>query len=71
MKNKSNLIYASKPIYKSVIKRRDMQPPTLADIKYTKELFIGFDIHEDIPEFKTKGELYNWRDRVIRSIWNE
>lgn len=51
----------------SIVKRKDMSPPTMSDIRYTKELFLGFDIHEDIPEFNTKNDLYNWRNQVIKN----
>lgn len=53
------------------LKRLDLKSPTDKDIKDTIKLFRDFEISVDIPEFKTKGELYNWRDRVIRGIWNE
>ena len=57
----------SKLTWGSVVKRKDMQPPTKIDIKNTKELFSDFGIDKTIPEFKTKNDLYNWRDRLIRS----
>ena len=60
-----------KPIYELVVKRKDLSPPSKVDIRYTKELFAGFDIHVDRPEFNTKNDLYNWRDRVIRGAFNE
>lgn len=59
-----------KPIYESAVKRKDLLPPSNADIKYTQKLFDGFDIRMDIPEFKTKNDLYNWRDRVIRRTFD-
>lgn len=65
-----HLYSSSKPVYGSVIKRKDLMPPSKTDIKYTKELFTGFDINMDIPEFSTKNDLYNWRDRVIRNIFD-
>lgn len=68
MKNKH---YCSdRSLYGATIKRKDMLPPTRIDIKYTKELFDGFDINMDIPEFQTKNDLYNWRDRVIRRTFD-
>lgn len=60
----------SKPTWGSVVKRKDMCPPSRTDISYTKKLFDGFDIQKDIPEFKTKNELYNWRDRIIRNMFD-
>ena len=61
----------SRPVYEAVVKRKDMAHPTPLDIRYTKELFAGFDIHEEIGNFKTKNDLYNWRDKVIRSAFND
>lgn len=55
----------------SNFKRTEHHPPTAGDIKETKKLFKDFYIKEDIPEFKTKNELYNWRNRVIRGALNE
>lgn len=69
MKAKNIHLYSSsKPVYGSIVKRKDMQPPTKTDIKNTKELFSDFGIDKTIPEFKTKNDLYNWRDRLIRSV---
>lgn len=60
---------SSRPLCGVVVKRKDLAPPSNADIKYTQKLFDGFDIRMDIPEFKTKNDLYNWRDRVIRGVF--
>lgn len=48
------------------IKRTELQPPSAGDIKETKMLLNDLEIKKDIPEFKTKAELYNWRSRIVR-----
>lgn len=70
MKVKNIYLYDNK-IMHGTIKRKDMQMPTTRDIKETKNLFKDFNIKEDIPGFKTRNELYNWRNRVIRGALNE
>ena len=49
-------------------KNLELNPPTTIDIKNTQKLFRDFGVKTDIPNFTTKRELYNWRDRVIRSL---
>lgn len=55
------------PVY-SNFKKTEHLPPTTGDIKETKILLRDLNIKKDIPEFKTKAELYNWRSRIVRGI---
>lgn len=46
----------------------ELKAPTVIDIKNTQKLFCDFGVKADIPDFATKRELYNWRDRIIRGF---
>lgn len=50
------------------LRRNDIKHPSAKDIKETKMLFKDFRIDVDIPDFNTKRELYNWRDRIIKGF---
>lgn len=40
--------------------------PTKLDFEETRNLFYDFGIHKDIPEFRSRSQLYEWRREVIR-----
>lgn len=50
------------------LRRNDIKCPTAKDIKETKMLFRDFKINIGIPDFNTKRELYNWRERIIKGF---
>ena len=58
--------YNSFKVVAPTAKIKELSSPTNKDIKDTIKIFKDFDISTNIPEFKTRSELYNWRDRVIR-----
>ena len=69
MKCRSIILYPHK-IAAGHIKHKEDAVPTEFDVRQTKKLFKDFGISEYIPEFNTKSELYNWRDRVIKGFLN-
>lgn len=42
------------------------KPPTKIDIRETRDLFYGFGIHRDIPDFESRSQLLQWRKGVIK-----
>lgn len=56
----------AKKIEHGSLKRPDLMQPKRIDISQTKKLFKDFGIDVEIPEFDTRGELWIWRERLIR-----
>lgn len=60
--------------YRSIYKdlpRIDACKPTNKEIKQVTNLLADFRIFDKPPEFKTKFELYHWRDEQIRMKLNK
>ena len=60
-----------KGLYKVKMNRKDLYSPTPSDIKQTERILSDFGIDVNIPKFTSKNDLYNWRNRVIRGIFDE
>lgn len=63
--------FHAKKIEHGNLRRNDLDKVKLIDVNQTKRLFKDFGINEEIPEFATRGELWSWRNRLIRGVCNE
>ena len=53
--------------YYKLDEKERSKPPTKLDLRETKDLLYDFGIHKDIPNFKSRSQLYEWRREVIRN----
>lgn len=51
--------------YYKINEKDRTKPPTEIDIEETQNLLYDFGIYATIPNFKTRSQLYEWRNRVI------
>ena len=53
--------------YYKLDEKERSKPPTKLDLRETSDLLYDFGILKDIPDFRSRSQLYEWRREVIRN----
>lgn len=56
--------------YYKLDEKERSKPPTKLDLRETSDLLYDFGIYKDIPNFKSRSQLLQWRKSVIKGKLN-